>query len=121
MRVIAKTGLVYIPEWNGNKKETEQIKIHYRYLTGPEYDKFVGIGPIEFDAEGQQQGGFQFKLDKEGMVRCGVEKIENLNVGQLAITTVEQLCILLELAGLYREFIEFYLEENREPDKKKLK
>ena len=121
MRVIAKTGLVYIPEWNGNKKETEQIKIHYRYLTGPEYDKFVGIGPIEFDAEGQQQGGFQFKLEKEGMVRRGVEKIENLKVGETEITTVEQLCDMPELAGLYREFIEFYLEENREPDKKKLK
>lgn len=119
MRVIANKGLVYIPEWNKNKKETEPIKLHYRYLTGPEYDKFVGIGPIEFNEDGQQIGGFQFKLDKEGMVRCGIEKIENLQVGEMAITTADQLCTTPEVASIYREFIEFYLEANREPDKKK--
>lgn len=121
MRVIAKSGLVYIPEWNENKKETEQIKIHYRYLTGPEYDKFIGIGPIEFDKDGEPIGGFQFKLDKEGMVRCGIEKIENFKVAETEITTADQLCSTPEAAGLYREFVDFYLEANREPDKKKLK
>ena len=121
MRVIANTGLIYIPEWNKNKKETDPIKLHYRYLTGPEYDRFVGIGTPEFDEEGNPKGGFTLKLDKEGMVRCGIEKIENLYVGDDTITTAEQLCTVPELAGLYREFIDFYLEANREPDKKKLK
>jgi len=121
MRVIAKSGLVYIPDWNGNKKEQEQIKIHYRYLTGPEYDRFVGIGNVKFDEEGNPIGGFEFKLDKEGMVREGIEKIENLYVDDVKIETAEELCKRPELAGLYKEFADFYLEINREPDKKKLK
>jgi hypothetical protein len=121
MRIIANTGLIYIPEWNKNKKESEPIRIHYRYLTGPEYDRFIGIGPIEFDEDGKPLGGFKFKLDKEGMVRCGVEKIENFYVGDISITTADQLCDVPEAAPVYREFIEFYMEANREPDKKKLK
>ena len=121
MRVIAKTGLVYIPEWNDNKKETDKIQIHYRYLTGPEYDRFIGIGPVQFDEDGNQVGGFEFRLDKEGMVRAGIEKIDNLIVEDGKIETGAALCECPEVAGLYREFIEFYMEANREPDKKKLK
>jgi len=121
MRVIANTGLIYIPEWNKNKKESEPIRIHYRYLTGPEYDRFVGIGAPEFDVEGNPKGGFTLKLDKEGMVRAGVEKIENLQVGEEQIITADQLCTTSEAAGIYREFVDFYLDANREPDKKKLK
>ena len=121
MRVIAKSGLVYVPEWNGNKKEEEQVKIQYRYLTGPEYDRFVGIGTVKFDEEGNPIGGFEFKLDKEGMVKVGIEKIEGLLVGEEKIETAEDLCSKPELAGLYKEFADFYLEVNREPDKKKLK
>ena len=121
MRVIANKGLIYIPEWNKNKKESEPIRIHYRYLTGPEYDRFVGIGTPEFDENGIPKGGFTLNLDKEGMVRAGVEKIENLQVGDLRITSVDLLCTTSEVAGIYREFAEFYLEANREPDRKKLK
>ena len=127
MRIVAKTGLVYIPEWNDNKKlpKEEQVKIHYRYLTGPEKENYIGFEPIEFDEDGNQVGGFRLKIDRASAINTGVLRIEGLEVETegkvVTVDTAKQLMEIPEISGLYKEFSDFYLEENREMDKKKLK
>ena len=80
---------------------------------------------MEFDADGNPAQNLKFNLDKKGMILRGISKIENLNLDsdgkEMKIETAEQLCETPELSGLYKEVSDYYLEINRDTDKKKLK
>lgn len=123
MRVMEYPGLEYIPEWNKNKKELaeSQIKIPYKYLSGPEREKIFGFEPIQFDPNGKQTTGFTFRIDNENLVKMSIVNVINLTVGEESITTAEGICIKPELAGLYRELVDFFMGINRPVDKKKFK
>lgn len=124
MRVAISTGLTYTPEWGDNRSlpQEEQIVVHYRYLTGPERDSLYGLGaiPIEVDTEGKMPPKVSFKMDREGIVKACTVKIDNLTVNEKK-AALNDLFTVPELAGLYDELADFYLEQNREMDKKKQK
>jgi len=124
MKIVAKSGLIYVPEFNSNKKlpEAERVQIEYKYLTGPERDRIIGLAPIKFDAEGNPKSEYEFRFDTENMIRTSVVKIKNLVIekdGKDKPAEVEDLVNVSELAGLYRELSDFFLTENRAQDKKK--
>jgi len=123
MRVMEYPGLEYIPDWNKNKKESDdsKIKIEYKYLSGPEREKIFGFEPIQFDPDGKQTSGFTFRIDNENLIKMSIKNVINLTVGKEIITTAEDICIKSELAGLYRELVDFFMGINRPVDKKKFK
>ena len=126
MRVIANSGLEYIPDWNANRKQSKEskLKIEYKYLSGPERDKIIGFEPVTFNPDGDQIGGFTFRIDNEGLLRASIINIANLEIeinGEYKQVNVEDICDRPELAGLYRELVDFFMGINRPVDKKKFK
>lgn len=124
MRVIASTGMEYIPTWNRNKKEKDPIKIKYRYLTGPEKDRIMGVVMPEFDENGKQVGRFKLRIDNERLIKTSILSIENLDIyedGSTIQANAAHICNSPDLANLYTELVNFFLAENRPIDKKKLK
>ena len=131
MRIIASSGMEYIPTWNHNKKEKDPIKIKWRYLTGPEKDRIIGFDPLEFDEKGNQVGRFKFHIDNVELIKTSILDTINLEVTKTVISmardeetkkaTADDICSIPELAGLYTELVNFFMDENRPIDKKKLK
>jgi len=121
MKVTVKEEEIYYPEWNKNHKlpKNEQICIHYRYLTGPQRDEFIGIAPIEYDDTGKVIGGIKFRMDKYGIVKHSITGIDNLETDTEKITTGKQIGDIPEFAGLYLELADFFLEINQVINKKK--
>ena len=122
------SNLVYIPEWNENKKEPKdkQVQIRYRYLTGPERENLISLQPLKFNSKGEAVDEFTFEINQKEIVQICTLKIENLSLkdedGTLQeVTNVESVIKEPELAGLYKELSDFYLNSNSAINKKKLK
>lgn len=123
MKIIAQSGLRYVPKWNKNRKlpEDEQTVIEWNYLSGAEKDKLFGFDPIEFDGEGNITSKYIFKTDKVGLLQKSIRGIINLEVDDIGVdrpAAVDDICNLPELAGLYTELITFFTAENVESEKK---
>lgn len=45
MRIQVKRNDTYVPKWNGNRKlpESEQIKVHYHFLSFEEQERLVSV------------------------------------------------------------------------------
>ena len=121
MKITVKAEETYFPEWNKNRKlsKDERVCVHYRYLTGPERDEFIGLAPIKYDKEGQVIDGLQFRLDKYEIVKTSIITIDNLTANDEIIVTGQQVGEIPELAGLYIELADFFLEVNQVINKKK--
>ena len=124
MKIIAQSGMTYIPKWNKNRKEPEetQIVIEWNYLSGVDREVIYGIKPIEFDVDtGKMQKTMQFKVDNIDLLKKSIKTIINLEVDDIGIdrpATVDDICNLPELGGLYNELKNFFTEQNTETEKK---
>ncbi len=127
MKVIAQSGLRYIPKWNKNRKlpEDEQIVIEWNYLSGTDREMIYGIKPIEFDVEsGKIAKTMEFKIDNVGLLKKSIKNIINLEVetpggpGGTRPADIDDICNLSELGGLYTELKNFFAEQNTETEKK---
>jgi len=124
MKIIAQSGMTYIPKWNKNRKEPEetQIAIEWNYLSGVDREVIYGIKPIEFDVDtGKMQKTMQFKVDNIDLLKKSIKTIINLEVDDIGIdrpATVDDICNLPELGGLYNELKNFFTEQNTETEKK---
>ena len=123
MKVIAQSGMKYVPKWNKNRKlpEDEQTIIEWNYLSGVQKDLIFGFGPIEYDTDGEVSKKFVFNPDKVEVLRTSIRSIINLDVDEVGATrtaTVDDICNLPELAGLFSELALFFTTENAESEKK---
>jgi hypothetical protein len=126
MKIIAQSGMKYIPKWNKNRKEPEetQIVIEWNYLSGVDRETIYGIKPIEFDVDtGTMQKTMQFKVDNIDLLKKSIKNIVNLDIdrqlpGEAVPATVDDICNLPELGGLYTELKTFFTEQNTETEKK---
>lgn len=128
MRIKIALDSVYVPEWNGNREAGEdQIKVYFRYLTGPERDGIYMTEPLKYDTEGKVSG-MEIRIEDfyKKMIKTCVTRIENLETedekGNVAkVEDAEGLMKYPELADLYQEVRDFLVSENNPVDKKKLK
>jgi hypothetical protein len=129
MRIKIALDSVFVPTWNGNRDidEKEQVKVFFRFLTGPERDGIYMTEPLEYDTEGKV-GGMKIRIEDfyKKMMKTCIKRIENLETEDETGNVVnviegEQLFNYGELADLYREVRDFLLEANNPIDKKKLK
>lgn len=124
MKIIAQSGLKYIPKWNKNRKEPEetQIVIEWNYLSGTDREIIYGIKPIEFEIEtGKMAKTMSFKPDNMDLVKKSIKKIINLEVDDNGIcrpATSDDICNLPALGGLYTELKNMFAEANTETEKK---
>ena len=123
MKIIALSGLRYTPKWNKNRKqpEDEQVVIEWNYLSGTDREVIYGFDPVEFDLDGNMTNKMVFKPDNIGLLQKSVRNIINLEVediGTYRSATVEDVCNLPELAGLYKEMTTFFTQANTEDEKK---
>lgn len=123
MKVIAQSGMKYVPKWNKNRKlpEDEQVVIEWNYLSGTQKDIIFGFGPIEYDTDGNVSNKFIFNPDKVEVLKKSIREIINLEVddiGTMRPATIDDICNLPELAGLYSELTLFFTTENAETEKK---
>jgi len=126
MRIIEEKNLIYIPTWRNNKKlkPVDQIKIEYKYMTGPEKDGLLSWKTAEKGSKGD------FVFNNERILIYSIVNIENLEIeiptkepNQTAeiikITTGEQVGQYGSLAGLYAELNKFFSDLNTDDNKKK--
>ncbi len=123
MKIIAQSGLKYIPRWHRNHKEPEetQIVIEWNYLSGADREIVFGFEPIKFDLEGTITQEYTFKSDNIELLNKSIIHIQNLEIvknGEHQPAKVENIVNLPELAGLYKELTTFFTTENAEGEKK---
>lgn len=116
---------VFIPKWNGNKKEADPIKIKHRYLTPEERDKYFYYQPLKVTPK---TDGYEVVLveDKKGCCKAIVIGIENfaleVNGEKIVIDTVKK---LYETEGvpnaLIKEIEEYMSNASPVIDEKSLK
>ena len=72
MIIDLKENDVYVPVWNNNKKldESEQIKVHYKYLSKKEMQKCIVIT--------RNKGKVDADFDTDTFLELSIIKIENL-------------------------------------------
>ena len=124
MKIIAQSGLRYIPKWNKNRKqdEAEQGIIEWNYLSGTDREIIYGIKPIEFDtASGEVQKTMTFQVDSVDLLNRSIKEIIRFEVeenGVDRLATIDDICNLPEFGGLYTELKNFFTEQNTETEKK---
>ena len=124
MKIIAQSGLRYIPKWNKNRKlpEDEQIVIDWNYLSGTDREIIYGIKPIDFDIEsGKIAKTMSYQIDNVDLLKRSIEKVINLEVDDIGIdrpATVDDICNMSGLGGLYTELKNFFTDMNTETEKK---
>ena len=66
MKVIVKKGFEFIPEFNGNKdlEEKEQIKLHFKFLSGLDFENLI------------EEHGTKYTVEHQFIKTC--HKIDNL-------------------------------------------
>lgn len=116
MKVVIAQGDIYIPTWNGNKDlpQDEQIKIHYKFPTTNQRERYVKKYPAEIES-GHNIVKLKIETDDKAMFRQLVTRIENLEAedkqsGQ--IKKIEKPEDLLEARGveaLYDEITAYLL------------
>lgn len=86
MKVSLKRSDVFIPDWENNLEQPDelQIKFHYRFLGSGDRKRYIYQKPIEFTqnvgkAEGQI-GKIEMIQDGRGLALAMVTRIENLEV-----------------------------------------
>lgn len=81
MRIEVAREKVYIPIYNGNRERpvSEQIRVFHRFLTPSERSTFVRLAPIKF-LNGKMIEEREYIQDEEGIARCIIIKIENLEI-----------------------------------------
>jgi hypothetical protein len=80
MKVSVRKENVFVPEWNGNREESEseQIKVVYRYPTVTEKERFLYTKPIKVTGEGA--GEIEFVQDAQGLAKSIIKRVENLTL-----------------------------------------
>lgn len=124
MKIIARSGMEYVPEWNGNRKEKpdSQVVVEWNYLSGSEREAIFGLEPIRFNADGEMPEEFTFRIDTMGLMKKSIKTIRNLTIQdgeKEREAIIEDICNMPELGGLYKELHDLFMEENRTPNKKK--
>ena len=103
MRVVIAQKDVFIPSWNDNKSqpEDEQIKIHYKFPTTNQRERYVKKYPIEMES-GANVVKLKIETDDKAMFRQLVTKIEGLEWEDEsgAVKKIEKPEELLEARGL---------------------
>lgn len=125
MKIIAQSELEYIPTWHKNHKEPDEtrIVIKWNYLSGTDREIIYGIKPIEFStATGEMDKTMKFQVDNVDLLKKSIKGIVNLQVVYEGVAdrlaTVDDICNLPELGGLYTELKNFFTEQNTETEKK---
>jgi hypothetical protein len=77
MKIKVKRTDIFIPKYDGNREDSEPVKVHYRFLTAAERTDFISILPIKI-VNGEPE--IEMKQDNAGMVRKMVSRIENLSM-----------------------------------------
>lgn len=71
----------YVPKWNANRMldVSDQIKVHHRYLTPDEREKYFYTKPLKITPETE---GYEIEVieDKPGCCKAIVTKIENYTI-----------------------------------------
>ena len=70
---------VFVPEWNNNKAEpdSDQIKVHYRFLSPAARAKFFYRKPLTIKVGGETESSLEYVSDEKGFIQAVVAKIEN--------------------------------------------
>jgi len=124
MIVSIERRTTYIPEWRGNKAETAPIKVHYRYATTEERDKFIHWSSPSVEASvGEAAISKVVRLiERKDMFLALVEKIENLSVNEggkeKPITTPRELLETPGLNDLYDEIVGVLIQSTAVADLK---
>jgi len=117
MRVVIAEKDVFIPTWNDNKNlpEDEQIKVHYKFPTQNQRNRYITRYPAELEsgknaASGQNTIRMKIETDDKMMFKLLVTKIENLewedHDGQIhEIKKPDELFDARGLDALYDEII----------------
>jgi len=92
VRIDVGKGYEFVPKWNNNRDDDEPVKIHCRYLTTEERNRYTRL-----------DAGEQTMADYQGMVRAAVERIENLAVDGDKIESARDLLDAKGLGGLFSE------------------
>ena len=97
MKVYLSDGFDYIPIWNDNRKEKgeDQIKIHFKFLSGEDYTEII-------DDKGEAS------RSKEWSKIC--DKVMNFQINDKDVTP-EQIYSMPGLADLYVELKLAYKKE----------
>jgi len=104
----------YIPKWNGNEEETEQVKFYLRYLTSPERSRCIQKD-IMVDGD---KPAIHVNYKERELFELSVEKIENLEVNGKKITTVKDFFSTPGLSGLFDEVVNEIVARNTRQDLK---
>ena len=126
MKIIAQSGLKYIPRWHRNHKEPEetQIVIEWNYLSGADREIVFGFEPIKFNLEGKITQEYTFKSDNVELLSRSIKDIKNLEIDDIRMGSgtrpviIDDIINLPELAGLYKELTTYITTENAEGEKK---
>ena len=81
MIIEVKNEDIFLPKYGGNKKlpDSEQIKVHHRFLLPGERHKYIYAKPVKVNKlEGTVDSLVDTVQDEEGITRAIVTKIENL-------------------------------------------
>lgn len=80
MIIEVKKENTFIPEWNGNRNESEdeQIKIVYRYPTVAEKERFLYTKPIKISEGGASE--IEMVQDSQGLAKAIIKRVDNLTL-----------------------------------------
>jgi hypothetical protein len=80
LKIEVKKENTFIPEWNGNRdeSESEQIKVVYRYPTVAEKERFLYTKPIKVSEGGASE--IEFVQDSQGLAKAIIKRVENLSL-----------------------------------------
>lgn len=80
MIIEVKKENTFIPEWNGNRDESEdeQIKIVYRYPTVAEKERFLYTKPIKISEGGASE--IEMVQDSQGLAKAIIKRVDNLTL-----------------------------------------
>ncbi len=105
MEYEVKRGDVFIPDWKGNKDSEEPIRIHYRYLTPEERNRFFYTKPVDLSAAVSERK-VEYVQNVEGAARVMITKIENFALRvegeRVEINTAEK---LYTTRGIHQDLI----------------
>lgn len=88
MKIQIKKRDVFIPEWNGNKKNEAPIEVHFNYLTAGERSEYIGIEPVRI-RDGEPE--IIVKQNGPGIAKKMITRIENLEVGDVLVDDARKL------------------------------
>lgn len=96
MKFTIAREIEFIPEWNGNAKADQPIRVTLKYLTGPERDQILDLS---FDASGK----VLVRTNFEKACRLGIKRFDDFMVDGKAIVTADEFLKTPGFEDLYRE------------------